>query len=794
MRQSSYTLALLFAFLLLSLILTFPLITQITTHVPGSELWAFDEYTFVWNIWWFKHALLQLNQSPLASDFIFYPVGVNLALYTYTLFNAALALPLVPWLPLPLVSNLVTLFAFVVSAYGAYLLMKFLISACRFGFQIGTDNPKSKIKNFYPEPAEGLKSEMAALAAGIAYAFTTSKFVYAAIGHYDMVGTEWIPFFVLYFLKAMNCPARVNSRSSLLAGLFLALSMYVEMIFGVFLVFLMLIYLLVVKPWRRMAWRTVVIQLTLMGLFASLIYLPVLLPVLNELFNADYTLKGWGDAQKLSVDLLGFVSPSALSTWAGLDWNRELVNVAQGQSRFSDVNTVFLGYATLALALVGLIANWRAVKVWGIGALVFALFALGPLLQINGQSLFDLDGLKVNLPLPFIALHYIPIVQANRVPNRLSVVLVLCLAVLVGYGVWWVQRKLAERREIREIRGDMGKSPLSPLFLLIALLLLIDHLAIPLPMTDARVPTFYSQLAQDLDDYAILQLPLGWRNSFGTLGAEDTRVQYYQSIHHKRILGGNTSRNHPFKFDYFASLPIVSSLITIEDYKKVTAEQRDFDRAFADEFIRFFDLRYVVVHPAVPGRQPYADTRAAALQYLLDVLPLEPVNNSDELLVYRVKPAAVQNDLVIDFGEPASRLYRGEGWDREEEISGVRANWASARRARVLLPVSALADHRLSFAALPFIFPNAPQQTITIVVNQRLRLPPINLAPSWHTYELDVPASALTAGLNEFTFEFAYTRAPRDVLQRTPEMIASGTQFDPRPLAVAVDWLRWQRR
>jgi hypothetical protein len=267
------------------------------------------------------------------------------------------------------------------------------------------------------------------------------------------------------------------------------------------------------------------------------------------------------------------------------------------------------------------------------------------------------------------------------------------------------------------------------------------------------------------------------------LGAEDTRVQYYQSVHRKRILGGNTSRNHPYKFDYFAQLPIVSSVIAIEDYKTVPADVSDFDRSYADEFIRFFNLRYVVVHPSVKGRKPYEDTRDAALKYLLAVLPLERVNDTGELEVYRVKQTTPPAELVIDFGEPASRAYRGEGWGEEEEIAGPRANWATAKRARLFLPVSAIADHHLSFSALSFTFPGAPPQSVTLVVNGRIRLPTITLKEGWQPYEVTVPASALRMGLNEVMWEFAYARAPRDVSQSD----------DTRTLAAAVDWVRWRR-
>jgi len=761
-RRVHFHAGLLAAYLLLTCILSYPLVTQLTTHVPGSDLWAFDEYTFVWDIWWFKHALLELQQSPLSNNYIFYPIGVNLALFTLTVFNGALAMPLLPWLPLPLVSNLITLFAFVASAYGMYLL-----AADQLHAHTGKTSSRRAI-------------EIAAGVAGIVYAFATSKFVYAAIGHYNMVGTEWVPFYVLYLAR---CLRRPNRRSAAMAGVFLALALYVEMFVAVFLGAVSLLYLCVIRPWWNLGWRQMTLQLATMAGVALVLFAPMLAPVTREFLSADYALKGWGGADRLSVDLLGFFSPSALNSWAGLDWRAELLGVIQSKGRFVDVNTVFLGYATVVLAVFGWFVNRRRAAVWAIGALVFALFALGPLLQINGVSLFDLDGLKLNVPLPFIVLHYLPVVQANRVPNRFSIVLVLCLAMLVAYAFCWLTLRM-ERARARLAWNDFRSQLVVGLpVTAIVLILLLEHLVVPLPLTDARVPAFYDTLAQDPADYAILQLPLGWRNSFGTLGAEDTRVQYYQSVHHKHILAGNTSRNPPFKFDYFASLPIVSSLIALESYQKVSPDQKAADRAYADEFVRFFDLRYVVINPVVPGRHPYDDTRAAAMQYLLDVLPLEPIESGDGVQAYRVRATASPRVLDVDFGEPTSRMYRGEGWDREEEISGARANWANARRAQLFVPVAATSNYRLSFSALPFSYPGAPDQTVTVIVNGQTHLSVRTLLRGgWAKYEIDVPAAALKPGLNELDFEFTYVRAPRDVT----------ASDDPRTLAAAFDWLNWE--
>ena len=111
----------------LAVVLTWPLVRHLGTHVPGSYTWAFDEYTFLWNTWWFRYSLFDLGQNPLYSTHTFYPLGISLVLYTYNLFNALISLPLQPLLPLPAISNLTFLLTTVLSGYGTYLLVEYLL-------------------------------------------------------------------------------------------------------------------------------------------------------------------------------------------------------------------------------------------------------------------------------------------------------------------------------------------------------------------------------------------------------------------------------------------------------------------------------------------------------------------------------------------------------------------------------------------------------------------------------------------------------------------------------------------
>jgi len=754
----------------LAVVLTWPLIQHLSTYVPGSDTWAFDEYTFLWNSWWFRYAITELHQNPLHSNYIFYPLGISLILYTYNFFNAIVSLPFQSFLSLPAINNLTFLLATALSGYGTFLLVRELLHQ---------GDAQAPEPDFRPAAA-------AAFLAGLVYAFGSYRMVYAAIGHSDLWSTQWIPFYVLYLVKTVR---ERRMRYAILAGLFLVLAMLAEMIFGVFLAALTLILLAFAAGQRLRHRKSAGVgrgpapglagRLLVLAVVALVLYAALLVPILREM-RAGYDLAGWGDAQKLSVDLLGFVTPTALHPLGG-DWIDTLRQVREGTSRFSDVNTVFLGWAALALALVGSIAYRKRLAAWITAALTFAVLCLGPLLQINGRSAFNLDGLETTVPLPFLLLHYLPVVKANRVPNRFSVVLMLALAVLAAFGVYWLLRRLSGGGPAGRVRRLVP----ALCFVLLAGLLLFDHWSVPLPLTDARVPEVYERLAADPDDYAILQLPLGWRNSFGVLGAESTQTQYYQSVHKKRLLTGNISRNPPFKFDYFARVPILGSLASLELYQEVDAARRASDRATAAEMVSFYDIRYVVVAPGTEGRLPYYDTRAAAVAYVEEVLPLNKIYDQDNWLLYEVKRAALPASLTVDLGSgaPLEAMALGEGWSGAETIQSFSAHWAGAQDARLLLPASAGSDYSLAVRALPLDYPGAEPQQVTLSVNGE-DLEPVTMQSSWLTYTWEIDSSLLRQGVNDLRFHFARLDAPADVIPGDGQIGQTGV-IAPVPIEVS---------
>ena len=727
----------------LAVALSYPVLVHPATHVPGSNTWAFDEYSFLWNIWYFKHSLIDLHSNPFFTNLLYYPLGTKLILHTYAILNDAMAVPLTSVFPIPLASNLLLWLADVLSAYGTFLLALLLL-------------PRSLPR--------GTRT-LAAIVGGIVYAFASNRAIYSAIGHYNLVSTAWIPFFALYLVLFLRNP---KLKSAILLGVFFAAAALTEMIYATFLVMFAVVLLLAAftRPRYRgkvLDWAKGFLVASAVGIF---LWLPVLVPILRELLGGGYGLHGWGDSLKLSVDLLGFVTPTALHPIWGRAWEPTLRSVIEGRGRFADINTVFLGYATVLLTVLGAWKFYRKVKGWMWVTVLFWLLCFGPVVQVHGKYVFDADGLKITFPMPYLALHYVPFFKDNRAPNRYSLVMMLGMAVLVSYGVAWLLSKL---------RRPGHRSALA---LVLGAAIIFEHLAIPLPTTNATVPAVYRNIAADQGDFSIMQFPLGWRDGFGTFGAERTQAQFYQSLHHRPILGGFVAREPRFKMAYFRRIPLFQAIAEVESGRIPPQKLTETAKAQAPDLLNLYAVRYIVFLPPIPGRQPYSITweRTRAYARKILALPATPSWKGDGIEVYRIQQEPV-SEKTVEFGEDATYPYRGEGWADNESIYGKHANWATSTKAVAFLPPLTHEDHVISIDAHPFAYPGAPPQTIRLLVNGRPIGNGQQMSPDWKTYTWRVPASFWKDTTNRLEFLFGWKARPRDVLPANTRIGQTGVEL-----------------
>ena len=507
------TAAVLLFYVICSLIFTYPLICRLTTHVPGAL--GNDTAVAIWSLWWGKKALLS-GQSPFFTDLILYPYGVSLIFHGMVLSKALLAAPLHIALPPWAVYNAAVILAFPVAGCGMYLLARHLTA-----------------------------STPAAWIAGLIYGFSPYM-IARSFGHLNYLSSEWIPFYILCLLKMVR---HNRSRSAIGAGFFLLLTAYSEYYYLIYLAMFTggyLCYVLFKKKDGIFNGRFLLNLLYMVGV--PVIGFSPVLWALRPGSETDFVYAGWAGSGKYGADLLAFFTPPPGSLLYG-SWSASLFERFTGGA--STEATVFAGYAVCLLAAYA-VFRMRAepdVRMWLWTTLIFAILSLGPLLHVGGDFVFDLGSVRFAIPLPYILLHHIPLLNGARVPARFDVMVQLGLAVLCTYSL----------REL--LRGVPRIWPVAAgIYLLISL----EYFRLPYATAPVKIPEVYRKIANEEQSGALLEIPLGWGTGWGVTGRLLERQQLYQTVHGKPLISGFASRIAGEKLEMMRALPFAETILDLQ--------------------------------------------------------------------------------------------------------------------------------------------------------------------------------------------------------------------------------------
>lgn len=328
----------------LSLLFTWPLVLNFLpgsgTTVPGFMREDRDQN--LWNLWWTREALLA-GQNPFVTDMIWYPTPISLYYHTLNVFNGILAVPLMSVFSLWTTYNIIILFSFVMCGWGAYLLFHYLCG-----------------------------NRWAAFVASIVFAYSAYH-IATMRSLMQLISLEWVPFFLLFFLKAVfDIPSKTWRdrltwawRRALPAGFFLLLvtlidwyyTMYSLILAGLVTLYLLMRYVVqsIKKERTRSVWKAVgepwVRAAACVGVYLVLVS-PILLPTLRELRSTNYMLPTSDAALMHSADLLTFFQPMrGHQIWGSYFLNRD--QWPFGADRYE----VYFTYTALFLAGVALFAT-----------------------------------------------------------------------------------------------------------------------------------------------------------------------------------------------------------------------------------------------------------------------------------------------------------------------------------------------------------------------------------------------------------------------------------------------------
>jgi hypothetical protein len=493
-----------------------------------------DNMQHLWDIWWARTAL-QGRLDFLHTTHIYWPGGYNLLFHPFSAYNVILATTLGRPLSPVAAYNLLVLLTFVVAGVGAFLLMRHF-----------TENTA------------------AALLGGFIFAFSPTHFAHA-LHQVEIASLQFVPFFVLYYLKTLEHGSKKNV---VLASVFFLLNTLCSWYYMVFALFCMA-GCYGVEAYRRK-------RLLLPGPIASSLAIVgatfvIISPLaVRMLLYASRTpgVSTWG-YDVYVVDLLGLVVPHSYHWLAGL---HPIAQLNGAYSGFRNESAGYLGIAAIGFLLASSrMLVMRAAR-YVLGLLYFVALALGADIHFAGSS--------IPVVLPYAAIQYIPILSEARAPNRAMAYAYLFLGILVA---------VAFAHQLREgfLRNRTWVAAL------LALGICADFWTPCRQTTAVHLPPAYTAIAaqEKTRDFGILDLPRGtW--------SRRARYMMYQTLHGFPIVQGYISRK-----------PSPSLIDTLE-YD---------DLSLQSEQLRSAQVKYIVIHKRYlardKGQWNELDTGRYARQY-----------------------------------------------------------------------------------------------------------------------------------------------------------------------------------
>jgi hypothetical protein len=418
-------------------LLTYPLIWKWSSSFYGD---SGDGLQNEWNLWWFHKAVVQLHQSPWFTTWLHAPAGTTLVGHTLQPLHGLVGIILGTIFPIGQVYNLIVTGSFVFSGVTAFWLARY-------------------VTGLY----------LPALIGGAAFTFTGFHFAHAQ-GHMELIATEFIPLFLLYWLQFLEDPTFLKAVA---AALVLSLNIFCDLYLFSYAVLAgalcVLFYLPHLRGITSRRCEGAVLLVPKIGLFCILAGIfcgPLALALVIK--NAHDPLIGSHDAAFYSADAMSAFIPGCaemLGRFTQGYWTKLTSDPSE--------QCVYLGLSVIAMAVLGIIsggARRTPIALWVTLAAVAYVLSLGPILHLEG-----VEETGPVLPYAWLA-ALLPPLRLSGCPGRISILLALAVSILASLGVAALWR-----------RGRWAKVFIVPL---LALILTIDLWPVPSKWTPVIYPAW----------------------------------------------------------------------------------------------------------------------------------------------------------------------------------------------------------------------------------------------------------------------------------------------------------------
>ncbi len=526
-------------YLVIALAMFWNLAGNAAGSLPNS---AGSSYQSAWGLWWVNYATFVLHQNPYFTSYILYPIGANL--------NAQALAPIAAFLTWPLQQigvafayNVLLFLGFALSGLFMYMLAKYITG-----------------------------NRYAAFIAGLIFAFAPAHIAQSYTG-LQWTSVEFMPLFVLLMLMTIRETRHRYFYAVLSGASFFMVTFFGDIQQGAMMLFFAILALAILLfAERRLFDRNTVYALAIMTAVAALMCAPLLALMA--------TAPGQGGVQQAQLSsiprgmlfsdtLASFFLPSYYNGILG--GSAAYYNSTYGLN-YTGIPTLsaasrkvaYLGYTAMALAAVGIAFSFKRERkqlaLWSAVLVVFALLALGPVLQITGAvsgshgpvyiGMNVSNGNVSGMPMPYLLYSYVPVINSVTQPGAFDIVAEMALAMLAAIGVGHLIKT--------EAIGGKGLA----FAVALSLLILIEYNGMPLSGTSAArltssaaVPAGFAALGNFSGNYSVLSLPAlpAQNGSFGYPGT----AMLYSTASKKPLVGGYSAIMNASQQTALETIPLV---------------------------------------------------------------------------------------------------------------------------------------------------------------------------------------------------------------------------------------------
>lgn len=489
-------------YLLIALILFYPITANMANVAPGT---GGDVYSNLWGIWWAQYALTHNPGSFWYTHLLFWPIGSNMAYFTFSPIGAILTAPFQA-ISVTFAYDVIFFLGFLISGLGMFVLADYIV-----------------------------KNKYAAFFAGIIFAFG-SFHVAMAVGHLDWMVIGWVPMALYFFIRMIKDQHKYQYAIGLGASFVLATFMGdVEqgIMTVVMLALVFACYLAYPKTRHlfknRRFWVSLGVAVVAMLIIGGWGFIPLIqgytAPNASSNINSRNTLQN--DAE-WSSPILSFLLPSP--------YNGLLYGLTAGYASIYSVDPneriAYIGYTAILLAIIGIWKNFKSTRLWVIVAIFFGWLVLGPFVQFGNYVSSGLPGI-------YYLYHSIPGFNVLQEADRFYVVFSIAISIIAAFGMKSLLGMFQGNRDNRYTFAIVG---------ILTVLFLIESAGImggafaKANTTYVTIPPFYHALGNITGNFSVLQLPIILNNYIKYPDLAAGQASFYTSASHKPILGGYGGR------------------------------------------------------------------------------------------------------------------------------------------------------------------------------------------------------------------------------------------------------------